>query len=35
LLSAMSEGTKIIVLTIIIAAAASVLFPRDDTEEEA
>lgn len=35
LISAMSEGTKIIVLTVIIASAASVLFPRDDTEEEA
>lgn len=34
LFSTMSEGTKIIVLTIVIASAAAVLFPRDDSEEE-
>ena len=35
LLSAMSEGTKTIVLTVAIAAVAAALFPRDDAEEEA
>jgi len=30
----MSEGTKIIILTVVIASAAAILFPRDDAEEE-
>ena len=32
--TSMSEGTKIIILTLVIASAAAVLFPRDDAEEE-
>ena len=35
LLSAMSEGTKTIVLTVAIASVAALLFPRNDEDEEA
>ena len=33
--SGLADGTRTIILTVIIAAAAAILFPRDDSEEAA